>query len=47
VKPLVAAGCRHVVFWNIGPLATGGGPGDIVKQAQLVRRLRKLTTNGA
>jgi len=47
VKPLVAAGLRHVVVWNIGPLGTGGGPGDIVKQAQLIRRLRKLTTNGA
>ena len=47
VTPLVAAGLRHVVLWNIGPLATGGGPGDLVKQAQLIRRLRKLETNGA
>lgn len=46
VKPLVDAGLRHVVIWNVGPLATGGGPGDLVKQAQLIRRLRKLETNG-
>ena len=47
IKPLVAAGLRHVVMWNIGPLATGGGPADLVRQTQLVRRLRKLQTNGA
>jgi hypothetical protein len=48
MKPLVAAGLRHVVMWNIGPLATGGGPADLVRQTQLIRRLRKLqTTNGA
>jgi phthiodiolone/phenolphthiodiolone dimycocerosates ketoreductase len=47
VKPLVAAGMRHVVMWNIGPLATGGGAGDLIRQAQLIRRLRKLQTNGA
>jgi phthiodiolone/phenolphthiodiolone dimycocerosates ketoreductase len=47
VKPLVAAGLRHVVMWNIGPLATGGSPVELFRQAQLVRRLRKLQTNGA
>ncbi len=47
VKPLVAAGMRHVVMWNIGPLATGGGAGDLLRQTQLIRRLRKLQTNGA
>jgi phthiodiolone/phenolphthiodiolone dimycocerosates ketoreductase len=47
VKPLVAAGMRHVVLWNIGPLATGGGAGDLVRQTQLIRKLRKLQTNGA
>ncbi|MBI3767094.1 MAG: LLM class flavin-dependent oxidoreductase [Deltaproteobacteria bacterium] len=47
VKPLVAAGVRHVVMWNIGPLATGGGAGDLIRQTQLIRRLRKLQTNGA
>jgi len=47
IKPLVAAGLRHVVMWNIGPLATGGTPVELIRQAQLVRRLRKLQTNGA
>jgi phthiodiolone/phenolphthiodiolone dimycocerosates ketoreductase len=47
IKPLVAAGLRHVVMWNIGPLATGGSPVDMIRQAQLVRRLRALQTNGA
>jgi phthiodiolone/phenolphthiodiolone dimycocerosates ketoreductase len=47
VKPLVGAGLRHAIMWNIGPLATGGGPGDLVRQAQLIWRLKKLQTNGA
>jgi phthiodiolone/phenolphthiodiolone dimycocerosates ketoreductase len=47
VKPLVGAGLRHVVMWNVGPLATGGSPADLVRQARLIRRLRKLETNGA
>jgi alkanesulfonate monooxygenase SsuD/methylene tetrahydromethanopterin reductase-like flavin-dependent oxidoreductase (luciferase family) len=47
VKPLVAAGLKHVVLWNVGPLATGGGPADIMRQTQLVWRLKKLQTNGA
>jgi len=42
VKPLVAAGLRHVVIWNIGPLATGGTPAELIRFAQLVRRLRGL-----
>ncbi len=42
VRPLVDAGCRHMVIWNIGPLASGVGPGDLLKLALLVRRLRKL-----
>ncbi len=47
VKPLVAAGLKHVVLWNIGPLASGGGPADLVRQTQLIWRLKKLQTNGA
>jgi phthiodiolone/phenolphthiodiolone dimycocerosates ketoreductase len=47
VKPYVAAGMKHVVMWNIGPLATGGGAGDLIRQTQLIRRLKKLETNGA
>ncbi|HVN83714.1 MAG TPA: LLM class flavin-dependent oxidoreductase [Candidatus Binatia bacterium] len=42
VGPLVAAGLRHVVIWNIGPLATGATPRDLLKFAVLIRRLRKL-----
>ncbi len=47
VKPLVAAGMRHLVMWNVGPIATGGGAADIVRQTQLIWRLKKLQTNGA
>jgi phthiodiolone/phenolphthiodiolone dimycocerosates ketoreductase len=47
VRPLVAAGLRHVVLWNVGPLVTGGGPADIVRQTQLIWKLKKLQTNGA
>lgn len=47
LKPLVAAGMRHVVLWNIGALATGGSPADLVRQTQLIWRLKKLQTNGA
>jgi phthiodiolone/phenolphthiodiolone dimycocerosates ketoreductase len=46
VKPLVAAGLTHAVLWNVGPLATGGGPADLVRHAALVRRLKRLETNG-
>jgi len=42
LRPLVDAGLRHVVIWNIGPLATGVNAGDLVRLALLIRRLRKL-----
>ncbi|HJQ83741.1 MAG TPA: LLM class flavin-dependent oxidoreductase [Candidatus Binatia bacterium] len=42
IRPLVDAGLRHVVIWNIGPLATGGTPADLVRLALLVRRLRRI-----
>ncbi len=42
VRPLVAAGLRHVVIWNIGPLATGAGPGDLLRLALLIRKLRRI-----
>jgi phthiodiolone/phenolphthiodiolone dimycocerosates ketoreductase len=42
VRPYIDAGLRHVVIWNIGPLATGAGPADIVRLGLLVRKLRKL-----
>ena len=47
IRPFVEAGLRHVVIWNIGPLATGAGPGDLLKLAVLVRRLRKLPVRAA
>lgn len=46
IRPLVAAGLRHVVLWNVGPLATGGSPADMVRQTQLVWKLKKLQANG-
>jgi phthiodiolone/phenolphthiodiolone dimycocerosates ketoreductase len=42
VAPLVAAGLKHVVMWNVGPLASGGGPADMVRQTQLIWKLKKL-----
>jgi phthiodiolone/phenolphthiodiolone dimycocerosates ketoreductase len=42
VRPLVDAGLRHLVIWNVGPLATGATPADLFKLAVLVRRLRRL-----
>ena len=47
VAPLMAAGLKHVVMWNIGPLATGGSPADMVRQTQLVWKLKKLETKAA
>lgn len=43
IRSLVAAGLRHVVIWNVGPLATGAGPADLLRLAVLIRRLRKLS----
>jgi phthiodiolone/phenolphthiodiolone dimycocerosates ketoreductase len=42
LRPLVAAGLRHVVIWNIGPVAAGASPVDFVRLARLIRRLRRL-----
>src|SRR5205814_6166045 len=42
IRPLVDAGLRHVVIWNIGPLATGASAGDLVRLALLVHRLKRL-----
>jgi phthiodiolone/phenolphthiodiolone dimycocerosates ketoreductase len=42
IRSLVAAGLRHVVIWNIGPLVTGGSGMDLVRLAVFLRRLRKL-----
>jgi phthiodiolone/phenolphthiodiolone dimycocerosates ketoreductase len=45
IRPLVRAGLRHVVLWNIGPLASGGRPDEFVKLAVLIRRLRRTTVD--
>ena len=42
IRELVRVGLRHVVIWNIGPLATGGSPWALVQLAVLIRRLRKI-----
>jgi phthiodiolone/phenolphthiodiolone dimycocerosates ketoreductase len=42
LRPLVDAGLRHVIIWNIGPVATGASASDIVRLGLLVRRLRRL-----
>ncbi len=44
IRPLVAAGLRHVVMWNVGPRATGGSPADLVRQTRLVWKLKRLET---
>lgn len=47
LRPMLAAGLKHVVIWNIGVLATGGTPADLVRQTHLVWRLKKLQVTGA
>src|SRR5690348_6000692 len=42
IRALVDAGVRHVVIWNIGPLATGPSAGALLRLAMLVRRLKKI-----
>jgi phthiodiolone/phenolphthiodiolone dimycocerosates ketoreductase len=42
IRQLVGAGLRHVVIWNLGPLATGASPYGLVQLAVLIRRLRKI-----
>lgn len=47
LRPLVGAGLRHVVIWNIGPLATGGSAAEMWRLWQLVRRLRRMEVSVA
>ncbi len=42
IRPLVDAGARHIILWNVGPLATGVTGVDVIRLALLIRRLRKL-----
>jgi len=39
---LVDAGLRHVVIWNLGPLASGASARGLLQLAVLIRRLRRL-----
>jgi len=42
VAPLVEAGCRHFIVANVGASFMGEGGRGLVRQAQLMRRLRRL-----
>lgn len=42
IRALVRVGLRHVVIWNIGPLATGAGAREVVELVKLIRRLRRI-----
>lgn len=47
VRPFVNAGLRHVVIWNIGPLASGASAGGLLQLWSLVRKLKKLQVGAA
>lgn len=42
ITPLVHAGLRHVIVWNVGPLADGVDAAGTARMARLVRRLRRI-----
>jgi phthiodiolone/phenolphthiodiolone dimycocerosates ketoreductase len=42
MRALVDAGLRHVVIWNLGPLASGASARGLLQLAVLIRRLRRL-----
>lgn len=42
VRGLVDAGLRHLVIWNLGPLADGASLGGLVRLALLIHRLRRI-----
>ena len=42
VAPLVEAGARHLIVANMGAALTGGGAGDVLRLASLIRKLRRL-----
>jgi hypothetical protein len=42
IRALFEAGLRHVVIWNLGPLATGASARGLLQLAVLIRRLRRL-----
>lgn len=42
LEPLVRAGLRHVVIWNLSPLVSGASPKGMLQLASLIRRLKKI-----
>ncbi len=42
VRALTRVGLRHVVIWNIGPLAFGAGPKSMLQLGSLIRKLKKI-----
>jgi phthiodiolone/phenolphthiodiolone dimycocerosates ketoreductase len=42
VQGYVEAGLRHVILWNVGPLASGASAADFLRLAMLIRRLRRI-----
>jgi phthiodiolone/phenolphthiodiolone dimycocerosates ketoreductase len=42
VRGFVEAGLRHLIIWNIGPLAKGASLGELFRLAVLIRRLRRI-----
>jgi phthiodiolone/phenolphthiodiolone dimycocerosates ketoreductase len=42
IRPFLVAGLRHLVIWNVGPLAAGASLTGLVQLWVLVRRLKKL-----
>jgi phthiodiolone/phenolphthiodiolone dimycocerosates ketoreductase len=47
VRPFIAAGLRHLVIWNVGPLATGASVRGLLQLWSLVRKLKKLPAGPA
>jgi len=46
VRALADAGLRHVVMWNLTPLARPMGAADLLRLAVLIRRLRRVRVGG-
>jgi phthiodiolone/phenolphthiodiolone dimycocerosates ketoreductase len=47
VRALAAAGLRHVVIANIGPMVRGARIDDVMRLAMLIRRLRRIKLTAA
>ena len=42
LRPLVDAGLRHVVIWNVSPIVSGATASGMLQIAMLIRKLKKL-----